>query len=498
MWKHVLPPVVLVIFFWMTISFVTTLYISYTDQSHQQILKENVASIEAASDLQVACWQMIAARLGESESATEFQARVSAPRGDLQEALKPMHASATTEKEAQWMREIEVNLDLIDTEIRSVDRLANDQRPTDHGATIIESSALRIAETSHKLRTHNGQIIREKEASQQALLSRMLFVRNMTLLLGPIVGVVLGWRITSRLQRRVSTLAITLRSAASNTVYTVGEYSLRGATDLHEVQHLSERVIAQMQEIGRNLERAELEIIQSERLAAVGELAAGIAHELRNPLTSVKLLLQHAAIDDDAGVVSVSNMDLILSEIIRMESTIQGLLDFARPATLSCRIHDISIPLQRAVTLVSGRAISSRVKIDLRPPAGPLLVNGDIEQIHLVFVNLLINAVESMSMGGTISIETFKANADRTVSITIRDTGCGIPDEVMKRLFEPFATTKERGTGLGLALCHRIVTNHHGAISGTNIPTGGAVFRVDFPCISAIESQSRIADLQKV
>ncbi len=107
---------------------------------------------------------MIAARLGESESATEFQARVSAPRGDLQEALKPMHASATTEKEAQWMREIEVNLDLIDTEIRSVDRLANDQRPTDHGATIIESSALRIAETSHKLRTHNGQIIREKEA----------------------------------------------------------------------------------------------------------------------------------------------------------------------------------------------------------------------------------------------------------------------------------------------------------------------------------------------
>jgi signal transduction histidine kinase len=299
------------------------------------------------------------------------------------------------------------------------------------------------------------------------------------------------------LQRRVSTLAITLRSAASNTVYTVGEYSLRGATDLYEVQHLSERVIAQMQEIGRNLERAELEIIQSERLAAVGELAAGIAHELRNPLTSVKLLLQHAAIDEDQGAVSVSNMELILSEITRMESTIQGLLDFARPATLSCRIHDISIPLQRAITLVSGRAISNRVKIELRSSAGPLLVNGDIEQIHMVFVNLLINAVESIVSGGAITIETSSANAGRSVSATIRDTGCGIPEDVMKRLFEPFSTTKTRGTGLGLALCHRIVTNHHGTISGTNIPTGGAVFCVDFPCASSTESHSRIAELHE-
>ena len=498
MWKHVLPPVVLVIIFWVTISFITTLYISYTDQSHQQILRENVASIEAASDLQVACWQLIGAKLGESESAGEFQARLSSPRGDLADALKPLHSSATTEREAQLMREIEVNLDLIDSELRTIDKLASEQRPTEHSTAVIESSALRIAETSHKLRVHNGQIIKEKAASQQTLLSRMLLVRNMTLLLGPIVGVVLGWRITTRLQRRVSTLAITLRSAASNTVYTVGEYSLRGATDLHEVQQLSERVIAQMQEIGRNLERAELEIIQSERLAAVGELAAGIAHELRNPLTSVKLLLQHAAIDEDKGAISISNMELILSEITRMESTIQGLLDFARPATLSCRIHDICVPLQRAVTLVSGRAIASRVKIDLHPPAGPLLVNGDIEQIHLVFVNLLINAVESIQSGGAISIEASRTNADRSVSVTIRDTGCGIPDEVMKRLFEPFATTKERGTGLGLALCHRIVTNHHGTISGTNIPTGGAVFRVDFPCVSALESQSRLADLQKV
>lgn len=498
MWKHVLPPVVLVIFFWMAVSFATTIYISYADQSHQRILEENVASIEAACDLQVACWRFIAAKLGESASGTELQARLSVPLGDLTDAIKSMHSSATTERETQWVHEIEVNVDLIDAELRTIGKQAEEKRPPEHSAAIIESAVLRIAETSQKLRVHNQQIIVEKKANGQVLLSRMLFVRNMTLLLGPIVGVVLGWRITSRLQRRVSTLAITLRSAASNTVYTVGEYSLRGATDLHEVQRLSEHVIANMQEIGRNLERAELEIIQSERLAAVGELAAGIAHELRNPLTSVKLLLQHAAIVEDKGAVSVSNMELILSEITRMEGTIQGLLDFARPATLSCRIHDITIPLQRAVTLVSGRAISSRVQINLRTAEEPLLVNGDIEQIHLVFVNLLINAVESISSGGSITVEASKASANRSVSVTIRDTGCGIPDEIVKRLFEPFSTTKERGTGLGLALCHRIVTNHNGTISGTNNPSGGAIFRVDFPCATANETQVRVAELQKV
>jgi len=268
---------------------------------------------------------------------------------------------------------------------------------------------------------------------------------------------------------------------------------LRGAADLKEVQDLSDSVITQMQKIGRELEKAELEIIQSERLAAVGELAAGVAHELRNPLTSVKLLLQHAANAEDKGIVTVANMQLILKEVSRMEVTIQGLLDFSRPADLCCRIHDMRAPLQRAITLVSGRATSSNVNINLTLDQEPLLVNGDIEQLHQIFVNLLINAVESISSGGSIDVEATRLTAEGVVSVSIRDNGSGIPEELMYRLFEPFVTTKERGTGLGLALCHRIVSNHHGTVTAANHPQGGAVFRVEFPSASAFDLRARIA-----
>lgn len=488
MWKHVLPPVVLVIVIWMTISLATSAYIGYSDRVHQRILKENVSSIEAACDLQVACWRLVGSDLTETKTAVELEARFNPRLQDIRNAMRSLHRSASTVKERQILREMEGNLEAME---ESRERIVRDRHAEDVSKLLgqepqaIVASAMGISDYAMELRKYNSLIIQQEEVEQQRLLSRMMLIRNFTLFLGPIVGVVVGWRITSSLQRRVSTLAITLRSVASNTVYTVGEYSLRGADDLREIQHLSEKVIEQMQRIGSDLERAELEIIQSERLAAVGELAAGVAHELRNPLTSVKLLLQHAATVEDRGHLSISNMDLLLTEISRMEVTIQGLLDFSRPVNLSCLVHDVRVPLQRAVTLVSGRAIANRVSIHCELEDEPLFVNGDVEQLHLVFVNLLINAVESMPTGGVIMVDAMHSRANRSIRVEVRDRGTGIPEEIVKKLFEPFVTTKERGTGLGLALCYRIVTNHQGTISAANQTQGGAVFRMELPAAVA-------------
>jgi len=474
----------------------TNIYISHSDRTHQRILSENVASIEAASDLRAACWRLIATRIEDAKTLVDFEMRAQPNHMELADTVSKLHSTAATEHELQILLEI-------DALLATLDQVVQDRRlgfsingvnlVSEREAPSIATIAERIIEKASEMGRLNRELIEKEEAEQKRLLTQMMFARSMSIVLGPLVGIVLGWRMTSRLQGHVSTLAITLRNAATNNVFQLGEISLRSGDDLKEVQVLSEQVIAQLQQIGKELERAEKEVIQSERLAAVGELAAGIAHELRNPLTSVKLLLQHAAADHDCGLVEVSNMELILNEIARMEETIQGILDFSKPANLSCKIHDIRIPLQRAVTLVSGRALSGRVDIVFQPDDCPLLVDGDAEQIHLVFVNLLINAVESIESGGTIVVAAGFSPNNQSVLVVVRDSGKGIPADLMKRLFEPFVTTKERGTGLGLALCHRIVTNHQGTILAENQSSGGAVFKVQLPAATVIKSQNLIA-----
>ncbi|MEI8022279.1 MAG: ATP-binding protein, partial [Schlesneria sp.] len=248
------------------------------------------------------------------------------------------------------------------------------------------------------------------------------------------------------------------------------------------------------------------EVLQAERLAAVGELAAGVAHEIRNPLTSVKLLLQYAIRKASGPTLEESQLRLILDEIGRMETTIQGLLDFARPPKLNIMKHDLRQTLQRALNLIDSRARQQGIEIIMGEVETPLIVDGDTEKLHQVLVNLLINAVEAMPDGGRLSIDAMDAmigidiprspttdtspdcqkQPDNHVAvITIRDTGEGISTHVLSRLFEPFATTKERGTGLGLAVSHRIVEEHQGTIVACNDSSGGAKFTLTMPLVKS-------------
>ena len=144
--------------------------------------------------------------------------------------------------------------------------------------------------------------------------------------------------------------------------------------------------------------------MSAERLAAVGELASGIAHELRNPLTSVKLLIQTATQQLPGRSIGKQDLQVAQREIARMESTIQGLLDFARPPTLRRVTHDLRRTVQRALNLVEGRAKQQQVNIVTECPDAPVMVDGDPEQIHQVLVNLLLNGVEAMPDGGMLKM----------------------------------------------------------------------------------------------
>lgn len=206
--------------------------------------------------------------------------------------------------------------------------------------------------------------------------------------------------------------------------------------------------------------RAEESIRKSEKLSVVGKMAAGVAHEIRNPLTSIKgfaQLLQKEA-------ENPFYFDMILSEINRLEEIIRGFLTLAKPQNPQIKEVDVNNLLQQVVQLFNTQAILNNVEIIQECDSDLPRIQCDENQIKQVLLNILQNAVEAMSNGGIINIQMFRHASD-SIQFRCIDQGCGIPEERLKHIGEPFFSTKEKGTGLGLMLSQRIIQEHGGTIS---------------------------------
>jgi signal transduction histidine kinase len=192
--------------------------------------------------------------------------------------------------------------------------------------------------------------------------------------------------------------------------------------------------------------------------------------------------MQTATEGPDGRALSEEHVHVVVQQVARMENTIQGLLDFARPPQMKQCRHDLRDTLQRALNLVEGYAKQQAVSVERDCPTVPVFVQGDPEQLHQVFVNLLMNGVESMPDGGVLRIAMQRIDSgDPLCRVRFRDSGGGIPEEIMRRIFEPFVTNKEHGTGLGLAISRRIIEQHGGTLTAANAPEAGAVFTVELP-----------------
>ena len=164
-----------------------------------------------------------------------------------------------------------------------------------------------------------------------------------------------------------------------------------------------------------------------------------------------------------------------------MESTIQGLLDFARPPKLQRARHDVRQIVRRAANLIEGSAQQNGVILMPHFADRPVWVNVDAEQLHQVCVNLLLNGIESMTAGGAFDIHIEADEAKLVARVRFEDSGTGIPEHVLPRLFEPFITSRDRGTGLGLAVSRRIVLTHSGRLLAENRPGSGAILTIELP-----------------
>jgi signal transduction histidine kinase len=240
-----------------------------------------------------------------------------------------------------------------------------------------------------------------------------------------------------------------------------------------------ERTTRELSQVYRELQENFERMKRAERLYAIGQLSAGLAHEIRNPLGSIEGAA--AILQRDAGPDERRRefLEIIQKECRRLNRLLSNFLDFARPRPPDYQSVDVSALLDSVISLAShavgreGIRLRKELSADLPP------IQSDPEQLKQVILNLAINAIQAMPEGGEIVIAARHRGGQ--VVLEVRDQGCGISAEHLDRIFDPFFTTKENGTGLGLSVAHQIVTQHGGVLTAESNPDRGMTFSVRLP-----------------
>jgi len=299
--------------------------------------------------------------------------------------------------------------------------------------------------------------------------------------LGPLLSALLGFIFISGLTRPVKVLLDSTRKLKSGDL----DHRVVGLRD--EFGELADA----FNEMVGSLKEQMLKMQRTEQMVVVGELAAGLAHEIKNPLAGIKVAMQVLAeeaslSDEDRGVVKK-----VAQEVVRLESLMKNFLNFARPAKPQLAELNVNNLINTILTFyVKSRSISPdcpggiRIEKDLQPLPGTL---ADPMQLQQIFLNLVLNAVDAMPGGGTLSVRTSFEKGSDLIQIQISDTGRGISGEHADKIFQPFFTTKPKGTGLGLAISKQLIEQHGGSITVAGNPSGGAVFRIALPVKNAEE-----------
>ena len=311
----------------------------------------------------------------------------------------------------------------------------------------------------------------------EASLIEQLFL--LALMLGGAAGVVGIW-ISRRLSRPLESLSVVAKEVGSGRFDVPIDVS--GEDEVGALATALRRMIGGLRDRDEKLRLANAALVQSEKMAAIGQLSAGLAHEVKNPLAGILgfAQLSKRKIDDPAALRN--NLDVIERETRRCSEIIGSLMQFARQERPERRPTDVTAAVQHAISIVDHQLSLKKVTIvqDLAPALPDVL--GNANQLEQALINLMINAQQAMQPdGGKVTVRT--AYTGGQVRVSVEDTGPGVPEDIRQRIFEPFFTTKKvgQGTGLGLSVTYGLIKDHGGEITVGSGSTGGALFTITLP-----------------
>ncbi|MBW2605261.1 MAG: MCP four helix bundle domain-containing protein [Deltaproteobacteria bacterium] len=331
---------------------------------------------------------------------------------------------------------------------------------------------LKLCENGKQLFSDQAQKARTKSLNQA---KKLRIIAGSAVLMILFLGVVLTFFLLHDILDPIRRLALetdrhkgTQKSGDEVTALSRSVYDLRKEYDQTQVE----------------LEKSREHLLQSEKLALVGKLAAGTSHSIRNPLTSVKMRLFSLSRSLDLDGDQKEDFDVISEEIGHIDTIVQNFLEFSRPPRLKLQPISPSDVVDQSIQLLQHRLESYEVFIKIQRKELLPLVQVDPEQLKEVLVNIIVNACEAMGQGGSIIIYEETVNDQekfRTAVIRISDNGPGISDAIQSKIMEPFFTTKEEGTGLGLSITTRIVQEHGGRLDVSSKEGKGSTFIITLP-----------------
>ncbi len=388
-----------------------------------------------------------------------------------------------------------------------------------------------IFKPAHEYVEYHRQIVKETSEDSQRWADWMGLGLMLLGACGSVGGVLAGFGIARGVSRSIVQLSVPVHGAAGKLNEVVGPITLSTGVGFEELEKTLQKMADHVGTVVERLEQREREVLRGEQLAAVGQLAAGVAHELRNPLMAIKILVQAAAEREAGAGLRGRDLQVVEEEISRLEQSIQDLLDFARPPLPEKFVFDARELVQQTLELVSARAEQRRVALQADLPDTAVSIEADRGQIRQVLLNLLLNALDALPDGGairvrmaivagrppaqrpgggdqdllirgllaadepagaphdlTLEMSNHESQDERWVVIAVADDGKGLPAELGDRIFDPFVSSKETGTGLGLPICRRIVSAHGGELTADNLPEEGAEFTIWLPPAASLRS----------
>lgn len=490
-----MAPTVLVSLALVAASIFGLFYLNDLHVEASDVLSENERSTRAAMQLETSTRALI--HLLQEPGDANISTKVTEHFQQVESCLNEAQLLANWQREKDLVKLIAQGLESFD-ENRSRHMASSQGKPIARADRLSLAKILeeKVLAPSTDLQKYNSRQIEESDNNNRRIVTTLKWGLVILGIGVPLSGLLLGFAVARSLRHSIFQLSVGIQDAAGKLNQTLGSVTLEEETELPDLHRRVQEMVKEIERVVDQLQQREREVLRAEQLAAVGQVAAGVAHELRNPLTSIKMLVQTGLEGKSPAGLPAEDLTVMENEIRRMEQCIQVFLDFARPPSPERRDADLTEILRRALALVEGRARRQKVDLNLKIPDGPFLARIDSEQVHQVLVNLLLNALDALPQGGTIEIQVRpdqrkeagngvpEATEDKKngfLEIQIRDNGSGIEPRIRRRLFEPFVSSKDTGLGLGLSICKRLIEDHGGAIRGDNCPEGGAEFTFTLP-----------------
>jgi two-component system sensor histidine kinase HydH len=487
-------PLAIVSILMLVIAIGAAAYIRNLQKSVSLLLSNNVESMMAAQELEISIRDV---RLQFdrylSSGNKEHLDSMKHLRDRTDKALNDAEALAITTREKEIMKRTRKGYDHFFAEY---DKVLKDPPPQGFYPKLVQliDTVLTndiLAPAHEFLKVNEGVLTRTSRENEEFSERLTLWLVGLGLL-GALSGLIGGWAIAVAVSRSIQRTEEQLRTTAQqlNEVVRPEASALSGA--LKGRSDPMEEVTVSVSAVLKRLRQTERDALRAEQLAWVGQMAAGVAHEIRNPLMAIKLLIQAAADRGDSPSLRPRDFQVLDEEIVRLEQIVSGFLDFARPPHPEKRPTDLQTLIHSTVDGIQARAELQGVDIKLDLPPSTLNVHADPNQMRQVLYNLLFNALDAQPQGGEIRISLeSRLSESPEVLLTVSDQGPGLPAELGDQIFEPFVSTKDSGIGLGLSICRRIIESHQGVLMADDRPTSGAIFLIRLP----LHSSERFAAL---